>query len=75
MNVGSTTLDRSMPGLTCFMRNQTMDLFSSLNSSVWSPVWMRNIRALAVLPHTHRPEHFRRILSVVGVGGQNIEVL
>ena len=38
MKVGSTTLDRSMPGLTCFMRNQTMDLFSSLNSSVWSPV-------------------------------------
>ena len=36
MNVGRTTLDRSMPGLTCFMRNQTMDLFSSLNSSVWS---------------------------------------
>lgn len=48
MKVGSTTLDRSMPGRTCFSRVQIRDLFSSDTVSVWaaSPAWRRG--------HTHK---------------------
>lgn len=37
INVGSTTLERSMPGRTCFTRYQIRDLCSSGSSSTCSP--------------------------------------
>lgn len=56
MKVGRTTLDRSMPGRSCFSRLQIRPLFSSDTVSTWdaSPAWSNTYNTKT---HIHQQRH------------------